>query len=368
MTDLLARFKATLNGEPFKFSPAEIAYLTAPEPAPVPPASSDVIVPGVSNEYPTIDSWNCDCSRMLLRYPNGTVGLFSGEGQLIRMSGLNTSSEPRWHRTEPNSLYFVVGNSIRKLMFGKDGTVASSLILRTFNEFVVTTPKPAEANGISGKGEQDLSDDGQFMAYCGTKADGTQWVFRFDIKNQISGKMVQFVAGSFDQLYITDQYVLVGFYTRGFNRFNGVELYDKNMNFVRQVTQYAAPHMDVLRDLKGDECIVTSDDAKPRPMMVRLADGQKTYFPEYGAWSQATHYSAASKGFFLVESYDPGTPDSQAPLDNAIHKYTLDGTRTTLRKHGASAQDYEHQPKTSVSHRGLEYVYTLNGNAVIVKL
>lgn len=375
MSDILARIKAALNGSPFKFTADEIAYLALkPEPAPDPPASSDVIVPGVSNEYSTIDSWNCDCSRMLLRYPNGTVGLFSGVGAFLRMlPQLNTSSEPRWHRTEPNSLHYVVGNSSRKLILGKDAASDGMLVLRTFGEFVVTTPKPGERNGISTKGEQDLSDDGQFLAFCGTKKDGTEWVFRFDLKNQITGKAIQFPlannTSAFDNIYMTpDNNILIGFYARGFNRFNGVELYDKNMGFIRQVTQYAAPHMDVLRDLKGDECIVTSDDAKPRPMMVRLADGQKTYFPEYGAWSQATHYSAASKGFFLCESYDPGTPDSQAPLDNAIHKYTLDGTRTTLRKHGASAVNYEHQPKTSVSHDGSRYVYTVNGNAVIAKL
>lgn len=376
MTDLLARLKTILTAD-------EIAYLALkPEPPapPAPPASGDIIVSGVSNEYSTIDSWNCDCSKMLLRYPNGTVGMFSGDGRFVRMLPLNTSSEPRWHRTEPNSLYFVAGNSIRKMILGKDGVSDGMLILRTFNEFVVTTPKPGERNGISTKGEQDLSDDGQFLAFCGTKADGTEWVFRFDLKNQIVGPMVQIQlitdpslpglkTSAFDNIYMTpDNNILIGFYARGTARFNGVELYDKNMTFIRQITPYAAPHLDVLRDLKGDECIVTSDDAKPRPMMVRLADGQKTYFPEYGAWSQATHYSAASKGFFLVESYDPGTPDSQAPLDNAIHKYTLDGTRTTLRKHGASAQDYERQPKTSVSHRGLEFVYTVNGNAVIVKV
>lgn len=377
MSDLLARIKAALNGEPFRFTPDEIAYLALkPEPAPpVPPASSDVVVSGVTNEYPTIDSWNCDCSRILLRYPNGYVGLFSGAGQSVRMLlQLNTSSEPRWHRTEPNSLYYVAGNSIRKLMVGKDGMSSDVLVLRTFNEFVVTGPLPQEQNGISGKGEQDLSDDGQFMAFRGVKPDGTEWVFRFDIPNQMPSRQIQIAlvngTSAFDNIYMTpDNNILIGFYARGFSRFNGVELYDKSMNFVRQITPYAAPHMDVLRDLKGDECIVTSDDAKPRPVMIRLADGQKTYFPEYGSslLSQATHYSAWSKGF-LVESYDPGTPDSQAPLDNAIHKYTLDGTRTTLRKHGASAQDYERQPKTSVSHDGSRYVYTVNGNAVIVKL
>lgn len=376
MSDLLARLKTILTAD-------EIAYLAlkpAPPAPPAPPASNDVIVSGVSNEYPAIDSFFCDCARMLLRYPNGQVGLFSAAGQFIRLlPQLNTSSNAVCHRTEPNSLYFVSGNSSRKLILGKDAASDGVLILRTFNEFVVTTPKPGERNGISTKGEQDLSDDGQFLAFCGTKPDGTEWVFRFDLKNQIVGPMIQIplrkdpddglMKSAFDNIYMTpDSNILIGFYTRGANRFNGVELYDKNMTFVRQVTQYAAPHMDVLRDLKGDESVVMPDDAKPRPMMVRLADGLKTYFPEWGDWTQATHYSAPmNKGWFLVESYDPGLPDSQDPLNNAILRYGLDGTRTVLRKHGASAQDYEHQPKTSVSHDGSRYVYTVNGNAVIVR-
>lgn len=363
MSDLLARIKSVLT-------PDEIAYLTLP----ATPPSTDILVPGVSNRYPTIDSWNCDCTRMLLEYPNGFVGLFTDDGTLIRrLPQISTSSDAVWHRTDPRTIFFVERNAVKRLIIGATEALDVITIPRMFSWYVPLAT--GDRNGVSMKGEEDLSDDGNFLAFCGTKPDKTEWVFRLDLRSGTTSSAINIPllppgTSAFDNIYMTpDNNVLIGYYTRGFGRFMGVEMFDKNMTFVRQITSYAAPHMDTLRNAAGDECIVTSDDSSPAPVMIRLADGLKTHFPVYGDWTQATHYSAPmGKSWFLVESYDPGTPDSPLPLNNAIHKYGLDGSRVTLRKHGASAVDYEDQPKTSVSHDGSRFVYTVRKTAVIVKL
>ena len=88
----------------------------------------------------------------------------------------------------------------------------------------------------------------------------------------------------------------ITWFQNGPSRYNGIELFDRNMNFQRQLTQ-AGGHMDVTRDTNGDEVLVWTNAADPAYISengivkVRLSDGHQTTLVTFD-WSLAVHVSA----------------------------------------------------------------------------
>src|SRR5262245_25091649 len=174
----------------------------------------------VSTEYSTASPFNADNSRLILQH-NSYFGLYDGSGNYLRdlPFAVNVSTEPRWSRTDPDVLYFVSGNSFNKLTVSS-GAVAT---LHTFSEY----------SKISGKGESDISRDGDHFVFAGDN----RYIFVYEISS--GTKSAAFDAGgrNFNNLYITPRNnVLVGYYATGSARFNGFEMYDRKMNLLRQAT------------------------------------------------------------------------------------------------------------------------------------
>lgn len=363
--DLLTRLRAAWN----TLTPEERAYILATTPVPVPPFPTvdpkitETELVGHSNEYPTIDSFDCDRTLMLLaKGHDGTKNLCTGDGKVLYAAPASTSSNALWHRTEPKSFYRVYNNVFQKIELGDAQGKHKIIPIRTFSEFAVSGP----FNTLSTMGEEDLSDDGTCLAFRGIKPDGNEVVFRYDISRDAKSKEVNVTGRTLDQIYMTpDNNVLLGFKVEG--KTPGVELYDKDMNFVRWVTKTPAPHMDVCRNPQGDEVMIRSNDATMQVLVTRLRDGSTTLLPASGTWDVAIHVSCPmNKPWFLVETYNPKDGNDPRPSHNAILKYGFDGTMVILRKHGSFAFDYEHQPKTSVSHDGSRMVYTVNDSKVVI--
>ncbi len=260
----------------------------------------------VSPEYSTMSPFNQDNTRLILAHFS-YYGLYDGSGNYLKDVDLeiNTSSEPRWSRTNPNVLYYVRANQLKQY---DTGTGAKSVV-HTFSEY----------SAISGNGESDISFDGNHFVFAGNGS----YIFVYEISTDSKGSVLDASGHPFDSLYITpNNNVTVTWNANGQGtRFTGIEMFDRNMNYQRQLA-HAGGHMDVTRDLNGDEVLVWSGGGDPWPqtncdagvVKIRLADAKQTCLWK-ADWSMALHVSGTdNSGWVFVENYvpsDPQRPSSQ---------------------------------------------------------
>jgi len=174
-----------------------------------------------------------------------------------------------------------------------------------------------------------------------------------------------------DSAYITPRNnVILSWIQSGTVRYTGQELFDGNMNFLRQVGR-ADGHKDVTLDTNGDEVLVWTNSNDPQPICnngivkIRLSDGQQTCLATFD-WSLAVHISAPdNSGFVYVETYAPGnpTPPSGWPAyTNELVQVKLDGSQVLRVAHHRSrpfqTNTYNWQPKMSTSRDGSRVVYS----------
>ena len=176
---------------------------------------------------------------------------------------------------------------------------------------------------------------------------------------------------AFDSVYMTpDNNVTVSWIQTGTSRYTGVELFDSNMSFKRQVMR-SGGHMDVTRDTTGAEVMVWTNSNDPSPIAcdngivkVRLSDGQQSCLRTFD-WMLAPHVSCPDQGgFCVVETYAPSepSPSNWPAYTNEIMQVKLDGSETRRLVHHRSRvwNDYNYQPKVSVSRDGSRMVYASN--------
>src|SRR6185436_1560676 len=176
----------------------------------------------IRHEYATMSPFNNDNTRLLLEHQS-YFALYDGAGNYIRdlPFEIEDMSEPRWSRSDANVLYYhpQPGNQLKQYHVATD--VMSSV--HTFSEYT----------RISGLNESDISFDGDKFVLVGDGHD----IFVYTLSTDTKGPVLDIAGlGGIDQVQITpDNHVLVGWLARGLNRFNGIELYDQNMIFLRQV-------------------------------------------------------------------------------------------------------------------------------------
>ena len=312
----------------------------------------------IRNEYSTMSPFNNDTTRLLLEHQS-YFGLYDGAGNYVRdlPFEINTESEPRWSRSDPNSLYYHPRNGNQLKQYNVAANVMS--VVHTFSEYTA----------INGLGESDISFDGDRFVLVGDQHD----IFVYTLSTNVKGPVFDIAGlGGIDQVQITpDNHVLVGWLANGPNRHNGIEMYDQDMRFVRQIVP-AINHYDVMRDINGDEIMVWDNANDPNPVCsngvvkVRLADASQTCLLSLD-WSMALHVSGSDGGWVLVETYDssdpnPLLPGAWKPYTNEILQLKLDGSEVRRLLHHRSrpfpGNDYNWTPRASVSRDGTKLVYS----------
>jgi len=311
----------------------------------------------IVNEYSTVSPFNRDDSRLLLVHQS-YFALYDGEGryqQDLPME-ISAASEPRWSRTDPNVLYYVYGNSLKSY----DASRGVRAAVHTF----------AEYSKISGRGESDICFDGDHFVLVGDDHD----IFVYELSTGTKGPVLDAAGRGFDQVYIAPgDNVLVGWLQGGTGRYNGVELYDRNMTFQRQVAP-AIGHMDVGRDTDGQPIVLWINAADPQApancqnavVKIRLADAQRTCLLSLD-WSLSVHVSAPDAGnWFFLSTYAasdplPG-PGTWRRYTNEILQVRLDGSEVHRLAHHRSrpANDYWYTPRAAVDRDGRRLVYSSN--------
>ena len=311
----------------------------------------------IENEYSTASAFNTDNSKFLLLHQS-YFGLYDGSGAYLRDLPLEivASSEPRWSRQNLTTVYYHFGNQL------KSYDVASGVtgVVHTFSEY----------SSISGNGEMEISLDGDHMVFAGDN----RFVFVYQISADKKSTAYDTGSRGFDSLYITpDNNVILSWYPSGSARYTGQELFDINMNFLRQVG-HADGHKHVTRDTNGDEVLIwtNSDDPQPIPncnngiVKIRLADATQTCLAQLD-WSLAVHISAPDgNGYAFVDTEAPANPvpdgSGWVAYTNEILQVKLDGSGVIrLAQHRSRPiSSYNWQPKLTVSRDGSRLLYASN--------
>jgi hypothetical protein len=311
----------------------------------------------VSTEYSTVSPFNLDNTRLLLVHQS-YFGLYDGRGDYLRdlPFAVHASAEPRWSRIRPNVLYYVSANTLMAL----DVSTGVASLVHRFREYAA----------IRGGGESDISRDGNHFVFAGDN----RYVFVYTISTRTKGPVLDTAGHAFNSLQIaSDNSVVIGWLPNGTGRFTGVELFDRNMVFRRQLT-HALGHMRLTRDTSGDELLVWTNSNDPLPIAdcpngivkVRLVNAQQTCLLPLD-WSLAVHISAPDgNGWVFVETHAPSDPSpgssEWAPYANEVLQVRLDGTETRRLFHHRSrpVNSYGYQPRATVSRDGNRLVFTSN--------
>jgi len=316
---------------------------------------SGVSLPFVMTEYATVAPFNQDNSRLILQH-GSYFGLHDGAGNFIRLlpAAISASSEPRWSRSNARVLYFVSGNRLSQHNVDSGATS----VVHTFSEY----------GSISGKGESDICFDGDHFVFVGDNRE----VFVYEISTGRKGAVLNTGGRGIDSVYITpgDQ-VTITWLQAGNGRYNGIELFDRDMRFQRQLAR-AGGHMDVGRDADGQGVLLWANAADPAPVCdngvvkIRLSDANQTCLVTFN-WNLAVNVAATdNSGWVYVATYAPGDPD---PLNGAWPTYTneilqvrLDGSAVRRLAHHRSRplNGYNYTPRPSVSRDGTKMVFSSN--------
>src|SRR5436309_1912250 len=307
----------------------------------------------VTDEYSTMTPFNKDNSRILLVHQS-YFALYDGSGNLLKSLPLeiHAQSEPRWSRSDANVFYYVRGNQLKQY----NVTTDAMSVVHTFSEY----------SSITGKGESDICFDGKHFVFAGDN----RYVFVYEISTDSKGPVFDTGGRGFDSLYITpDDNVSITWLEDGTGRYTGIELFSRDMSFLRQLTR-SGGHMDYTRDSNGDEVLIWTNSNDPSPICdngivkVRLSDGSQTCLLSLD-WSLAVHVSAPdSGGWAFVETYAPSDPDFQSaawkPYTNEIVKVKLDGGQVVRLAHHRSRpfNSYNWTPRVSVSRDGSRLIYS----------
>jgi hypothetical protein len=234
------------------------------------------------------------------------------------------------------------------------------IVVHTFSEY----------SSISGNGEMDISLDGDHFVFAGN----SEFIFVYQISTD--KKFAVFDTGSrpFDSLYITPKNnVIVSWFTSGTARFTGQELFDINMNFLRQVG-HADGHKDVTSDTNGDEVLIWTNSDDPQPIAycnngivkIRLADASQTCLLQLD-WSLAVHISAPDgNGTVFVDTEAPANPNpgtsAWVPYANEVLQVKLDGSGTMrwAQHRSRPVNSYNWEPKLSTSRDGTRLLFASN--------
>jgi len=207
---------------------------------------------GIVPDYSKRQAWNCDETLFILKTCDGKTLLFDAKTNnfIKELQGVE-GEDIFWHPTNSNFIYFNPDNTLY-LFNIKNNTKE---IVYKFNDFDFANTR-AEGN---------LSNDGRFYAVAGQNYDQKTSVVTFkelQLLDIYSGKIISKLKfpvkiENFDWVSVSPKgnFIIVDYADDISSRFHGVEVYDRNFNFLWQKS-LGAGHSDLGIDDNGDEVLI----------------------------------------------------------------------------------------------------------------
>lgn len=291
--------------------------------------------PGIVPQYSKRQAWNANDSLLLLFNCAGTALLHNGRTyQFIRTIDGVFGEDVFWHPTKPN---IIICSNERALLSYDVG----------LDRFDTVAHFP-QYDWFNTRGEGNLSLDGRYYAFAGQTYDTATHIkdiVIYDLDRRTIAKSMPMPPAleDFDWVSISPlgNYVVIDYATTQTARYNGVEVYDRSMNFLWQ-KPLGAGHSDLAVDENDDEILVMDyyDDATNSGWIkkFRLADGKETKLLELN-WSFDLHESCrntARRGWCIVSTFDGEgrlTDDAASwlPFEDEVFMLKLDGSGTVQR-------------------------------------
>lgn len=244
-------------------------------------------IQGVFPDYSKHQAWNFDESLLMLRTGNGDVQFYNGTTFQYLKSfppSIAGIQDIFWHPSNPVLLYYAFDNTFNVI----DEQTDQITLLHTFTNYSYVTTR-AEGN---------MSNDGSFIAMCGYDANWNPidfFVYDVALDSVISSLNVSTNVSSFDWISISPlgNFVIVDYADETVGRYHGLEVYDRQMNFIWQ-KPLGAGHSDIGFDINGSEVLI---------MDVYDSDSNLTYIKKIGlADSSVVTLLGVSPEFDLHES------------------------------------------------------------------
>ena len=201
-----------------------------------------------------------------------------------------------------------------------------------------------------GEWEGNISNDDRYAAFQ-AKTAAANWIFVYDMV--LDSVISRLNIGSRYPNNVTmsqsGSYVIVQEENGGPARYQGTEVYDQQLVFLRHIAN-KKDHADMGYDTQGNEVCVTTDDNNRGIVAYRLDNGAKTLLLPDSLMSWYMHVSCRAlnrKGWaYLTEFADPNTQTAKANYQLAFG-VRIDGSGVVERfahVHHSSLVDYERSP------------------------
>lgn len=293
---------------------------------------------GVVPQYSKRQAWNADESLLLLFTTDGTARLYDGSSYafLKTLEGLG-GEDVFWHPTDPELIYYCPDSVLHRRNVATDADAE----LRAFTDYTFANTR----------GEGNLSLDGRFWAFAGVQylpSSGDllyKDIVVYDIAaDSVVAKMpLPQGLSDFDWVSISPlgDHVVIDYATERTGRYNGVEVYDRTMNFLWQ-KPLGYGHSDLGLNAGGEEVLVMdyydSDSNLVYLNAYRLADGKQTTLLSWSPFfdSHESCRNEQRRGWCTVSTFDsPGrlTDDSTSwlPFEDEVFQVKMDGSREVRR-------------------------------------
>ena len=327
-------------------------------------------------QYSKRQAWNADQSLLLLFTGDGIARLYDG----VTYSFIKTldpvgGEDVFWHPSNPSVIYY----SAENVLYSYDVATESSTPVRTFDGYTWSNTR----------GEGNMSRDGRYYSFVGQVYD-TETHFKdivvYDLllDSVVSKMALPAILSDFDWASISPlgNFVVVDYATSDSGRYQGIEVYDRNLDFIWQ-KGLGAGHSDLAVDADGNEVLIMACyDADLNSGFVkkfRLADGAATSLLELSP-DFDLHISCRNESrreWCFISTFDAEgrlTDDSLSwlPFEDEIFALKMDGSGDVQRiahhhsrRFSPSTPDrdnsnYWAEPHATVSRDGMRMIFGSN--------